>query len=273
MLVLNLKGLIMLLALCNGKEIDALSAQKGTDFLCPECLKIVILKKGQIKIPHFAHKPPINCAWGTKETQEHLEAKRIIRDSYRQRGYDADYETVVLSSGGDRRADVLISYGQQKVAIEIQHQSISYDDIERRTRAYIAVHIPVMWLGILSHKMQENAEKTSDGLIIEKYTVRPWEKWAHALYFKELWYIDPESKTIWQGSFSDYMRKVESTSWYENGIEQSAGGYSKKSKRWKMLYLRGPYSLNDVNIGIKSRKIWERGMFNLPAGKIATFQL
>ncbi|MBS1098421.1 hypothetical protein JK191_12845 [Gluconobacter sphaericus] len=65
----------MLTANCNGRRIDAASSQKGLLFLCPKFGREVTLKEGQIKIPHFAHKPPTDCTWASGETQAHMEAK------------------------------------------------------------------------------------------------------------------------------------------------------------------------------------------------------
>ena len=264
----------MLVALLEDQRVDALSASKGPSYFCPNCRAQVILKQGRIIIHHFAHKPPTQCSWASGETREHLLAKTVIRDAFRERGYQADYEVEVLSGGGDRRADVLLTNGNGKrVAIEIQHTPILYDAMERRTSGYAAARVPVIWLGILSTKMKDEAAPTKGGLIIEQYVIRPWEKWAHAYYFKELWYLDPAEQTLWQGKFYDYDIEVESTSWYnEYGEEQSAGGYSRVSKKWKTLELTGPVPLREVNIDLKTRKAWSSPVFSLPGGQFAHFK-
>ena len=264
----------MLVALLSSQRVDAFGASKGPKYFCPNCRTEVILKQGRIKIHHFAHKPPTDCTWASGETREHLLAKTVIRDAFRLRGYGADYEIEVLSSAGDRRADVLITNSSGvKVAVEIQHTPIPYSAMEVRTGAYVAAKVPVIWIGILSKKMKEVAETTKHGLLIDKYVIRPWEKWAHAYYFKELWYVDPENLTLWKGIFSDHLIDVESSSWYnEYGEEQSSGGYSRISKKWKTLSLTGPMQLSEVLIGIKSRKAWQSKTFNLPGGQYAHFK-
>ncbi|QND44772.1 hypothetical protein HB780_02830 (plasmid) [Rhizobium lusitanum] len=263
----------MLTANRDGLRVDAAASERGPVYLCAKCAREVTLKKGRIVIHHFAHKPPTDCTWASDETQAHLASKLCLRDTYRRRGYQADYEVEVLSSGGDRRADVLITAPNgDRVAIEIQHQPILFDEIERRTQAYIAAGVPVMWLGILTDKMREGTQTTPAGLVIRKYTIRPWEKWAHAFCFKELWYIDPFEGTLWKGVFSDHIIEVESTSWYsEGGEEQSGGGYTRRSKRWRTLHLQGPYSLNTIGVSLKSRSAWTSTVFNLPAGRFAVF--
>ncbi|QNA84453.1 hypothetical protein G4G27_10970 [Sphingomonas sp. So64.6b] len=256
-------------------KIDAGAAQKGPDYFCPNCHGAVILRKGRIVAHNFSHKPPTSCSWAVGETQEHLAAKLLLRDAYRMMGYQADYEVVVLSSGGDRRADVYVISpdGGLTFAIEVQHTPILYDAIEKRTVAYMAVNVPVMWLGILGGKMRETAERTQSGLIIRQYPIRPWEKWAQALCFGELWYIDPVEESLWKGRFSDHLIDVPSSSWYgEGGEEMSAGGYSRKSKRWRTLHLEGPFRVHEVNEVTKWRRPWTSSAFNLPGGHFASFE-
>jgi hypothetical protein len=262
----------VLTANCNGYRVDAASSSKGPSFECPKCGREVTLKKGQIKIAHFAHKPPTDCTWASGETQAHMEAKTVLRDSFRALGYGADYDVEVLSTGGDRRADVLVTSqdGLARWAIEVQHTPILFDAIEKRTTAYCAAGIPVLWMGILSKKMKEDAQSGPSGLTIRQYTIRPWEKWAQALAFKELWYVDPDDETRWRGSFTDHLIHVESSSWYsEGGEEQSAGGYSRKSKRWRTLNLQGPFRVHQLSLGSKWRKAWSSPVFKLPGGVIA----
>lgn len=264
----------MLVALHQEQRVDALGAAKGPQYFCPNCKTEVILKQGRIVIHHFAHKPPTDCSWATGETREHLLAKTVIRDAFRARNYQAEYEVEVLSGAGDRRADVLLTNANgQRVAVEVQHTPILYDAIERRTNGYAAAKVPVIWIGILSAKMKDAATTSNSGLLIEQYVVRPWEKWAHAYCFKELWYIDPQERTLWKGQFADYHIDVPSSSWYnEYGEEQSAGGFSRISKKWKMLALAGPFSLDTIGIGIKSRKAWQSKTMNLPGGQFAHFK-
>jgi len=234
------------------------------------------LRKGAIKLAHFAHKPPTDCTWAKGETAAHRAAKVALRDAFRMMGYAADYEVEVLSIRGDRRADVLVTApdGSQQWALEVQHTPILFPAIEARTQAYIAAQIPVLWLGILTEKMKADAEPTAGGVVIRQYTIRPWEKWAQALAFKELWFVDPEEETLWRGGFTDHMLYVESTTWYESGgVEQSAGGYSRRSARWRTLTLRGPYMAHQLTLGTKWRKPWSSSVFSLPGGRIASLTI
>lgn len=262
----------MLVAEWNGARAEAADAIRGNLHVCPECRMPVTLRRGSIKIAHFAHKPPTNCTWAKGETREHLQAKIIVRDGFRCMGYEAEYEVEVLSSGGDRRADILVALPAtgEKWAIEVQHSPLLYPAIQQRTEAYITAGLPVMWMGILTQKMKMEGLASGSSLVIEQYSIRPWEKWAQAFAYGELWYVDPDDCTLWCGSFDDHMLHVPSTSWYESGgVEQSAGGYSRRSKRWRTLTLRGPFNFSGFKLYTRWRKAWQSAAFALPAGRIA----
>ena len=71
----------MLKASTTNKEVLSMEVEKEDGpFFCPSCRGKVILKKGRIKIPHFAHKPPVTCIYGKGESEIHYKAKLEIRD-------------------------------------------------------------------------------------------------------------------------------------------------------------------------------------------------
>ena len=51
-------------------------AEKGREYFCPACGDIVILKKGEIKVAHFAHKVSDTCS---QETIVHKTAKQLVQ--------------------------------------------------------------------------------------------------------------------------------------------------------------------------------------------------
>ena len=50
-------------------------AEKGQDFSCPICENKVVLKRGDVRRPHFAHKPDTGCSG---EGVDHKVAKQMI---------------------------------------------------------------------------------------------------------------------------------------------------------------------------------------------------
>lgn len=93
----------MLIALLNGERIEASrSIERGQPYVCPGCSHQMILKAGEKRVPHFAHLPGFECAWGEGETLQHLTAKKTLRDSFLARGLKAGCEHIVDCLPGDR---------------------------------------------------------------------------------------------------------------------------------------------------------------------------
>ena len=227
-----------------------------------------------MRVHHFAHKPPTNCSWAAGETAAHMEAKTHLRDSFRAMGLRSEYEVVVLSSEGDRRADVVVwlTDTQQRIAFEIQHQPLSFQAIEQRTDSYHAAQIPILWIGLIKKTTLEGAQAEQDYLLVKRYSPRPWEKWAHAYAFRKLWFLD-EDGGVWLGELNPHVIDVPSSTYIdENGDENYAGGFTRKSKRYRDLKLRGPFSLPALHIEITTRRPFKTREFSLPGGRIVSLE-
>lgn len=75
-------------ALLNGEYCLPCNAEKGLDYICPGCGESVILRKGDVNIHHFAHKPgERDCKFYEHpgEGEIHKMAKHIIVDLLRKR--------------------------------------------------------------------------------------------------------------------------------------------------------------------------------------------
>ena len=72
-------------ALINGDApVSPQVAEKGQDFSCPICDDEVVLRRGDIRQPHFAHKPDTGCSG---EGVRHKIAKQMIYLMYRRSIY------------------------------------------------------------------------------------------------------------------------------------------------------------------------------------------
>ena len=175
-------------------EVVATEVDRGPEYRCPdpECNQVIFIRKGRKRIHHFAHQRDAACAYGRGETQAHLSAKLLLRDEFRRRGYQADVERVVLSDESDRRADVLVSKPNtdRRMAIEVQHSNLSVLDIERRTKAYMAAGVPVIWIGLINWSLLEIGDRSLNGYYVTNYRSRDWEKWAHDYNGNHLWLLD-----------------------------------------------------------------------------------
>lgn len=267
----------MLVAALDRERIEADVAERGLAYVCSKCRRPVILKRGRIKIAHFAHKPPTDCMWASGETLAHLGAKKLFRDAFRSRGLRAELEVVIPSLPNDRRADVMIwSPSNLRVAIELQHSSIGIEAIEKRAYSYAREGIAQAWVPFLRESLWKRAERRRGGhdgnIFVDKYPARPFERWAHGFHSGHLWFYDPRNTVLWCGHFDDHEIWVEESSWYDDGgDERHAGGFYRVSKRWKRLTLWGPYSLGQVKVKIVRRREWHTDRYNMPSGRVARF--
>jgi hypothetical protein len=108
-------------ALPTGKE------QRAT---CPNCGEEVIGKYGQIVAPHWAHRADRECdAWGEHEGPWHLGWKALVVEAQ----CEVTMKRVIDGVEHHHRADVV---GDRGVVIELQHSSISVEDIQARESFY-----------------------------------------------------------------------------------------------------------------------------------------
>ena len=270
----------MLVALCNGMRFEAKVAEKGLEYHCPKCSQQVIPKKGRIVIHHFAHKPPIACAWGKGETREHLDAKKMFSDEFINRGLRAEVEHEVPSlPGPDRRADVLVWFpNEDRFAIELQHTTVDYQNLEQRTQSYIRENVAVIWIPFLPAKYAKQVERlkpSQEGdFRIEKFSPRPLERWVHGFYYGKPWIYNPNSRKLFRYQLKPYYLYKESAEWFDqDGNYQYEEGGEYPSKRWKELILWGPYCLDQVNFDVLKRSERKMGNHYYPGGRIGKLVL
>lgn len=258
----------MLVALMGQTRVIAAAAEKGPDYVCPGCRQPVILRKGRKVIHHFAHRPPTSCNFASGETHLHLLAKQTFLEFLRnQRGANAEVEYPL--AGGRLRADVfVVGRNGRPVAIELQHSSITLDEIERRTSAYMNAGVALLWLPLF-RPSRLNWEHRAGGLAVARYSPKPFEKWLHGFNFGCIWYFDPENARLWRGKFEKSMIEVPVSEWYEPGGDHVVvGGYEKISKRWRRLELAGPYPLDAIEYRVEPRSASNKGTHRYPAGRV-----
>lgn len=206
----------------NSKVFARQVAKDHGPFYCAGCKGELIVHKGNIKIHHFAHKPPFNCSRGEGESEAHRKCKETIyielsaQPNVTELDMEKDFVTVV--------SDVYCRINNVPVAIEAQRSNLSVNEIVRRTVAYEKLGIHVMWLALYNDKLEE-----------ERYSPKAWEKWCHALYFGRVYYWK-ERLTVLPVHFGPFYKHVEETSWFEEGgVARSEGGYDKILKQHKAL--------------------------------------
>lgn len=111
----------------------------GSDFRCPACGEVVILKRGVIVVEHFAHKAWLGCQWGEGESQRHLAMKRQMLELV-----TPELELEVADVAPGRRADL---FGREaNVALECQASGIGLEEWRAREQAYREAGVPLVWV-------------------------------------------------------------------------------------------------------------------------------
>jgi competence protein CoiA len=221
---------------CFSLEIE----KKEGPFFCEECGEELILKKGSIKIHHFAHKKSTNCIYGNGETEEHYKIKKEIFDYFSNQENCKICEIEKRLNGS--RPDVFLNIDNNDIAIEIQKSSIDINEIYRRTLNYSKLGIAVLWI---SPNMFPKfiIHKKSNRLV---YNIKEWELFIHCLYYGRLYY--------WKGDgylntfhFEPLILKKEDSNWSQ--------GYEYKAKKLKIPIMPKKYFL------IKDFKVLDRNSF------------
>lgn len=158
------------------QKVAAFDQQKSDGpFSCPHCVDQTILKKGTMKVHHFAHKPPVTCEYGTGETDRHRECKLAVYKTLRRH---RRFRNVEIERGmGTVRPDVSGFMDQIPFAIEVQISALTIDKIVYRTSEYAKKGIYVLWLALYEATLEE-----------KRYSPRAWERWVHAAYFGRVYY-------------------------------------------------------------------------------------
>lgn len=121
-----------------------LELKRDGTYYCPCCETEVTIKAGNIKTPHFAHKRNSSCyASSEPESDYHLLGKAKLYQ-WLSMQYPATLEAYIPQI--KQRADILVTAGAQKYAIEFQCSTIPEEDFIRRTENYHAAGIVPIWI-------------------------------------------------------------------------------------------------------------------------------
>ena len=247
-----------------GGRIAADRALRAGAYHCAECGGPLVLKRGAIVVAHFAHaRAASECAWAHGETIEHLSAKAAIAAAFAARGIDASMEVPVLSTEGDRRADVLIHDPRGgAVAIEVQHSALDEEAIARRTRAYAAAGLGVVWVATLGPALLAAARAVAPRRrVLGRYAAPAWQQYA-AAYNGALWFWCDGA--LWRGWFEDV--------WLAREDADAPGADPwQRSRRWRELTLEGPFEPDALRIARRGHRLALHERFAWPGDYAAAF--
>jgi competence protein CoiA len=239
----------------DGKSVLAHHTQKFQGpFRCPECSEVVILRRSNVRITHFAHAKSGLCNYSAGESEAHRRCKLEIYEALIKHPNATD--VALERSLTTARPDVSVRINGVPVAIEVQISNLSMETIIRRTQEYARKGIYVLWLLQWTPYL--------DG---SRYSPRLWEKWIHAAYFGRVYYW-LKGLTVACYHFDPHFNTIHANSWYsKTGKKVVVGGYNRRSKRF-----RAPSRERILNLatdfGPRDRERWTTNDLLIPDAKL-----
>lgn len=119
----------------NNQRILVDEATKGEVYFCPVCGSEVILRDGDIRVAHFAHRAN-GCvdSWHYDMSEWHRQMQSHFSPCYQ--------EVVVRSEGQVHRADIL----KDDIVVEFQHSPITAEEFCERNNFYTSLGLRVAWV-------------------------------------------------------------------------------------------------------------------------------
>lgn len=144
----------MLSSLSEGVKVFAHDCtERAKEYLCPLCKGEVVLKKGSLKVDHFAHKSNSDCPHGKGESEEHLSAKISIFNSLSNSYSAKNLELEKVLNGVI--ADVFVRLNGRDLAIEVQRSNLDLEYLMHRVNTYNSLGVSQFW-ALLSDELNVN---------------------------------------------------------------------------------------------------------------------
>lgn len=149
------KGKTICLGLDYKKEV-LVNLRLNEEFICPVCGEGVLLKLGNQRIYHFAHRNDRVCRdFYESETIYHMEGKRQLYQWLLAQGIPAALE--FYDKEIQQRPDIMFKLNGNKYALEYQCSTISEEVFQKRTDAYNQQdYIPLWVIGNNHLKMKRS---------------------------------------------------------------------------------------------------------------------
>ncbi|WP_085521715.1 competence protein CoiA [Tuberibacillus sp. Marseille-P3662] len=125
------------------RKLDAW--RRRTRFICPACQGTVILRLGDKKRWHFAHKNNASCsAQAEHETSNHILGKRVLHRWLKAQLYHPQLEHYLPQI--KQRPDCYTEKTEPPLAIEFQCSTIPARDVMQRTQGYRSIKVLPLWI-------------------------------------------------------------------------------------------------------------------------------
>lgn len=218
---------------------------EGSEFHCPLCESAVILKRGRVVVPHFAHTPGSDCPASEAEGPRHLQAKLVLAQQFTEAGYDVQLEETHLDVG--RRVDVAVTFHDEgrvlrRIAVEVQDSAIQVETMKERVRLDKRLRYDAtVW--VFTHHRAKTLMGASPG---EEVRIPAEMLWVVNRYRKGVHVIDASAPAMWKLTMSGVDREGESYQWYTEDGDPTGVDYPgrtlktvKTIERWRVGFRVG----------------------------------
>ncbi|PID21837.1 hypothetical protein CSV61_06360 [Sporosarcina sp. P3] len=129
--------------------------RKNETFHCPQCKEHVLLKVGDIIIPHFAHLKQTTCrdSFSEGESPTHLLGKIQLYELFTQLPLHTEMEPYLPAIR--QRPDLLVTWQNEQIPIEFQCSTIPIARILERNAGYHSVNMLPIWIVLTPPQVQD----------------------------------------------------------------------------------------------------------------------
>lgn len=139
----------------DGNYVNAQDASRAGSYFCPTCTQPVLLKRGELKAAHFAHREHGCNTFSEGETNEHLAGKQLLVKLWSQ--LDCQVELEAYQASLRQRPDVLCSFHDgHHLALEFQCAPLSLAQMIHRSVGYQTVHFKFFWMLGQRHYLRQH---------------------------------------------------------------------------------------------------------------------
>lgn len=226
-----------------GKRVNADQVRKvNGPFYCGECFGDVVHRYCHEIRHHFAHTARLSPVVSAKESILHKECKNAIYEDLRAKFPESKWvcDNVTIPPIRERklcalRPDIGGTIDGKRLAIEVQASALTIPRILKRSLAYAARKISILWVVPLSEPIGQR-----------EFRPRLFERYLHSIYFGRTYYWYPGMGSMVQPvHYGLAWRTIPISEWFEDGEQRTAGGYEVPYKRIRKPAAHEPIPISE----------------------------
>ena len=226
----------------DSQRVDAFDSKKYDKdgnkkiYKCPQCHSNVILKKGQVRIHHFAHDHnDINCGFGVGESEEHLKMKYEIKNIINKYNIcnKIELEWPLDNFIADCYCEMVDQFNIiRKVVIECVCKNYDYDHFVAKNEYYAKNNIYVIWIFSLRTIFKNEITDEKSIPFLSAFHINSVLKKAHTLFFGKIFALDTETQKLYGIHFDYYSKEKREPNIQELDNFQLNSFVAKKPDKW-----------------------------------------